>query len=128
VESWTLAGAFGQRRLVSLTALLVLGLTALVQASATAARRAALGALVALAVWWNLGLMAQFGAGLMDRQRLELARNAYNTFVVVPRALPGLAYRYLFDRSSFYRQPSAQAPTGSVQYRGTANPEPRPGN
>jgi hypothetical protein len=47
--------------------------------------------------------MAQFGAGMMDRQRLQLARNAYNTFVAVPRDLPGLAYRYVFDRASFYR-------------------------
>ena len=54
---------------------------------------------VVICMWWNLGLMAQFGAGLMDRQRLEPVRNAYNTFVVVPRVLPALAYRYLFDRN-----------------------------
>ena len=30
--------------------------------------------------------MAQFGGGLMDRQRLTLADNAYHTFVTVPRA------------------------------------------
>ena len=58
--------------------------------------------LLAAAVWWNIALIVQFGAGLMDRQRLEPSRIAYNTFVVVPRALPGLAWRYLFDRASFY--------------------------
>ncbi len=42
--------------------------------------------------------MAQFGAGLMDRQRLELSRNAYHTFVTIPRRLPDLAYRYVFER------------------------------
>ena len=36
--------------------------------------------------------MAQFGANMMDRQRLDLAANAYNTFVRVPRELPSLAY------------------------------------
>ena len=41
--------------------------------------------------------------------RLDLARNAYNTFVIVPRALPGLAQRYLFDRSSFYAEPERYA-------------------
>ena len=30
--------------------------------------------LLVLAVWWNLGLMVQFGARLMDRQRLDPAR------------------------------------------------------
>jgi hypothetical protein len=68
-----------------------------------------------LALAWNLGLTIQFGAGLMDRQRLEPARNAYTTFVVLPRMLPDLAWRYVFDRASFYkareggaREPGAQ--------------------
>jgi hypothetical protein len=103
VESWTVAGAFGQRRFVSLTPLLVLGIAAMlavVRNRRWVARSTAVG--VAAAVWWNIALIVQFGAGLMDRQRLEPARIAYNTFVVVPRALPDLAWRYLFDRASFY--------------------------
>jgi hypothetical protein len=47
--------------------------------------------------------MAQLGTGLMDRQRLEPTRNAYNTFIVVLRTIPQVTYRYLFDRSSFCR-------------------------
>ena len=31
----------------------------------------------------------------MDRQRLELGRNAYDVFVTVPRSAPSLAYRYV---------------------------------
>jgi hypothetical protein len=100
VASWTLAGAFGQRRFVGLTVCLVVGLGWLL-ARAPGRGRLALVA-TALAVWWNLGLAVQFGAGWMDRQRLDLPRNAYLTFVEVPRHLPGLAYRYLFDRASFY--------------------------
>jgi hypothetical protein len=57
-----------------------------------------------VAAWWNVALIAQFGAGLMDRQRLEPRRLAYNAFVVVPRELPPLAWRYVFDRESFYEQ------------------------
>ncbi len=105
VDTWTLAGAFGQRRFVGTTVLLVVGLTGLWAAARSAwARRATVGA-AALGVWWNLGLTAQFGAGLMDRQRLEPLQNAYTTFVVIPRMAPELAYRYLFDRASFYQQP-----------------------
>lgn len=103
VESWTVAGAFGQRRFVALTAVLVIGWAALLHAVAPGWRRA-LALLLAASTWWNISLMAQFGAGLMDRQRLEPARIAYNTFVVVPRLLPTLAWRYVFDRPSFYEQ------------------------
>jgi hypothetical protein len=148
VESWTVAGAFGQRRFVGLTSLLAVGLAALLarafvpaataaaaiasrspmvsatKSSATtspAARAAAGGATprrgrivcvaaVLLGVWWNLGLMAQFGAGLMDRQRLELGRNTYQTFVTIPIRLPELAYRYLFARHSFYQPAPAREP------------------
>lgn len=111
VESWTVAGAFGQRRFVAMTSPFVIGLAVLGARVARSRARAAAAALVAaLCVWWNLGLMVQFGAGLMDRQRLEPGRNAYNTFVEVPRRLPGIAYRYLFDRGSFYRS----APPGGT--------------
>ncbi len=103
VDSWTAAGAFGQRRFVGLTAVLALGLASLWRAAAAMPLRAAVSIVSVVCIWWNIGLMAQFGTGVMDRQRLELARNAYTTFLVLPRELPGLAYRYLFDRESFYR-------------------------
>ena len=112
VESWTVAGAFGQRRFVAITVLLAVGLAGAVRARADAAlARTALAVVTVLALWWNLGLIVQFGAGLMDRQRLEPARNAYTTFVVLPRTLPGLVWRYVFDRGSFYKaRDTAAAP------------------
>jgi hypothetical protein len=110
VESWTVAGAFGQRRFVALTVVLVIGLAALLVRARTRLQTAALGVVVAAAVWWNIALAVQFGSGLMDRQRLELGRNAYAALVVVPRMLPDLAYRYMFSRASFYQR---HAPPGS---------------
>jgi hypothetical protein len=113
VESWTVAGAFGQRRFVGTTILLVVGLGATLAAVRTRALRSVTTAVILAMVWWNLGLVAQFGAGLMDRQRLEPARNAYTTFVVLPVRLPELAWRYLFDRASFYKPPGGRAPAAS---------------
>jgi hypothetical protein len=75
--------------------------------------RALVVALLVVGAWWNLGLMAQFGGGLMDRQRLTLADNAYHTFVTVPRRLPELVYRYVFARHSFYQPPPATPGTPS---------------
>jgi hypothetical protein len=51
-----------------------------------------------------VALIIEFGTGLMNRQRLDPAKNAYDAFVTIPGRVPSLAYRYLFDRASFYRQ------------------------
>ena len=110
ITRWNLAGSFGQRRFVGTTIILTIGLAAAIRWgwAATSRRpylRGAAATVLVACVWWNLGLMAQYGAGLMDRRRLEPGRNAYTTFVELPRLLPGLGYRYLFDRSSFYQDP-----------------------
>lgn len=107
VESWTVAGAFGQRRFVSLTTILVIGLAAFWQFAAvwpSVLRRAAAVA-IAACVWWNVGLMFQFGTNTMDRQRLNIGDNARQSFVELPLAAPSLVWRYFTNRSSFYRQP-----------------------
>jgi hypothetical protein len=103
VESWTVAGAFGQRRFIALTAAMVIGYAALRQALKRGPALKALTAVTVLAVYWNLALIAEFSVGLMDRQRLEPRKNAYDAFVTLPRMAPSLVYRYLFDRSSFYK-------------------------
>jgi hypothetical protein len=105
VESWTVAGAFGQRRFVALTPLLTIGLAALAARARTPAPRRLLAAAIAVCVWWNVALIAQFATRMMDRQRLEPGRNAWTAFVVLPQRLPGLVYRYFADRASFYQQP-----------------------
>ena len=107
VESWTVAGAFGQRRFIALTTALILGYAALEARLRSAAARRALAAIAILFVYWNLALTAEFAVGLMDRQRLEPAKNAYDAFFTLPRMAPGLVYRYLFDRASFYRGPAS---------------------
>ncbi len=107
VESWTVAGAFGQRRFVSVTPLLVLGLSSLVVRARRGSMRdrALLTVGIGLCVWWNVGLMAQFGLHTMDRERLTLRSNAWQSFVELPRSAPSLAWRYLTNRASFYNLP-----------------------
>lgn len=105
LDSWTSAGAFGQRRFVGSSALFIVGLAAALTFAAGVSRRRVVYAVVGVTVWWNLALIAEFATGLMNRQRLELRRNAYDAFVTVPAMAPKLAYRYLFDRSSFYQAP-----------------------
>jgi Na+/proline symporter len=104
VESWTVAGGFGQRRLVAISTGLVIGYACLWDRARARGARAALVTVTVLTVYWNLALTAEFATGLMDRQKLEPRKNAYDAFVTLPRRAPSLAYRYLFDRSSFYQR------------------------
>jgi len=103
VASWTVAGAFGQRRFVGVTIILVVGLAALREWMRTDRWRIATNVAIAVCVWWNLALTAEFGTSMMDRQKLELKRNAYDAFVTLPRTAPGLMYRYFTERASFYK-------------------------
>jgi hypothetical protein len=105
VDSWSAAGAFGHRRFVGSTVIFVVGLAALVRLARWRPARLGIAAAAALCVWWNVALMIQFGTGLMNRQQLELGRNARLAFIEVPARLPALAWRYVFDRASFYARP-----------------------
>jgi hypothetical protein len=109
VESWTVAGAFGQRRFVAVAILLVVGLAALRAAFRSRPARLALNIVILLCIWWNVALMAEFGTAMMDRQRLELRRNAYDAFITLPRAAPDLIYRYFTKRSSFYKASTTES-------------------
>ena len=103
VASWTVAGAFGQRRFVSVTMFLVVGLAALRQWIRGDAMRILTNVAIVVCVWWNLALIAEFGTSMMDRQRLNLRQNAYDAFVTLPRMAPRLVYRYFAERASFYK-------------------------
>ena len=108
VESWTVAGAFGQRRFVAVTIFLVIGLAALRQWIHRDAMRIATRIAIVICIWWNLALIAEFGTSMMDRQKLELRRNAYDAFVTLPRMAPRLVYRYFSERASFYKPAEPQ--------------------
>jgi hypothetical protein len=103
VESWTQAGAFGSRRFVSATPVFAWGLAVLVAAGLARHRRLTALAL-AVAVWWNVSLMVQFGLKLMDRQQLEWPRVALNQVVEVPRHLLRASWLFFTDRERLVRE------------------------
>ena len=109
VESWTVAGAFGQRRFVNLTAILVIGLAALWQVVAGTTRRAGVAASVCARRRRRALRVVEPRADGAVRdpahgpaaarpaaQRLSRVRHAAGA------AAPSLAWRYLTDRASFY--------------------------
>jgi hypothetical protein len=100
VESWTTAGAFGARRFLGTTVLFAVFGAAMIDAARRWAPAAAAWATLAFLVLWNVSLMAQFGLGLMDRQRLVWRQVIRNQVIEMPRLLPAVASRYLRDRES----------------------------
>ena len=111
LDTWAGAGSFGQRRLIGLTVFLVIGLAGLfAHVPGRRGPRRVFYGFVALSIWWNLGVTAQFGTGLMDRQHMDIGRVAYHNFVTIPQLIPSLAYRYAFERESFYQRPNPSTP------------------
>lgn len=98
VDSWTQAGGFGARRFVGATVIFaVWGATlfALVQSSL---RRIGVVAIASVFMLWNVGLMVQFGLGLMNRDRLIWREVISDQFREVPPRLVSVVGRYLFAR------------------------------
>jgi hypothetical protein len=82
---------------LSATVVLGFGLAAVVAWAWPRLGRAGTAAALALFVWWNVSLMAQFGLRLMDRQRLEWPQVAKNQVVEVPRRLVRTVWLYFVD-------------------------------
>lgn len=104
VLSWSMAGAFGSRRFLSLTPIFALGLAAALSALVSRAGRTAARSLVAVAVWWNVSLMVQFGLKLMDRQGLVWPEVMVNQVTAVPQRLARVAWLYLVDREALVKE------------------------
>ncbi len=103
VESWHMAGAFGSRRFIAASPVFGFGLAAMFE-GLRRARAGLVVAVAALAVWWNLSLMVQFGLRLMDRQQLEWPRVAVNQVTLVPRHLLRAGWLFLSDRERLAKE------------------------
>ena len=110
-ELWHGSSSFGNRFLVWLTPVFVIGLAALLDAAGGAlgslaprAPHALLGAPIVLLVLWNAGLMFQWGTGMIPRQGpVDMAVVARNQVTAVPGRIAGFALRYLRSRQDATR-------------------------
>jgi hypothetical protein len=107
---WAGISSFGNRFFVSLTALFILGLAVFLDRAAQLFRssRTALATasvLLALLVFWNVGLMFQWGSHLIPaRGPVSFSEIVQNQFFVVPRQLYAELQSYLFRRKVFMQQ------------------------
>jgi hypothetical protein len=99
VLSWHQAGAFGSRRFVDSTVLFAIGFAFGLISFKTRTQKI----VVALALWWNVSLMLQFGLKLMDRQQLDWPGTAVRQITEVPARLFGTARLYVTDPEALVR-------------------------
>lgn len=99
VLSWHQAGAFGSRRFVDSTVLFVIGFAFGLMAVRTRTQKI----VVALAIWWNVSLMVQFGLKLMDRQKLDWPGVAVRQVTEVPMRIIDTARLYFTDQDALVR-------------------------
>jgi hypothetical protein len=94
---------FGQRLFVSSLPAAAVGLAVFIDRVSPKLPRVLTVVGGLLGVWWNLSLMVQHSLGMIPRnQAVSFRTLLHNQLVEVPRRLPNAAWRYLFDRSSFY--------------------------
>ena len=98
VDSWTQAGGFGARRFIGATVIFAVWGATLFALVASYTRRAGVVALASVFMLWNVGLMVQFGLGLMNRDRLIWREVVNDQFREVPPRLMSVVGRYLFAR------------------------------
>lgn len=95
--------AYGNRYLVPLVPIFVCGLAALIDALVGHRSRLAWTSAIsvaALMILWNLGLMLQWGTGIIPNDRpLDIRRAAANQLSVVPHAAKEFVVRYTNDRN-----------------------------
>ncbi|HEX8221193.1 MAG TPA: glycosyltransferase family 39 protein [Chloroflexia bacterium] len=103
--TWQSAGSFGQRRFINSTAILVLGLVAVLSwVLARGVPRWAVGALALLFVGWNGGLLIQYALWTSEqRQGLEWATVLQGQLEMPTRAAR-LLWTYITDRKQFYSE------------------------
>ena len=102
-DTWPGGASFGARRFVNCTPIFAVGVTALVTTLAPHARRVAAAGILLLVVW-NAGLAIQYSTGLIPRDApVPLRQIVRNQVFEVPRRVTTIAWRFAFDRSSFYR-------------------------
>lgn len=99
VLSWHQAGAFGSRRFVDSSILFVIGFAFGLMAVTPKTQKI----VVALAIWWNLSLMMQFGLKLMDRQRLDWPGIAIRQVTDVPQRVLDTVKLYFTDPEALTR-------------------------
>jgi hypothetical protein len=102
-QNWHGQSSFGNRFFVSLTWVFVVGLASCVDFVSSGGRvqRHLFAAMLAVLVWWNVGLAFQWGTNIIpNRGPVNFMTVARNQVTVVPVRLASFAARYMGNRGA----------------------------
>jgi hypothetical protein len=100
VDTWQGGAGFGLRYLISCTVIFTLGLTALYDRISGKI----VPVIASFFIVWNLFMVIQVATGMIPRDgHFPVSKMIRNQFVEVPKKLKDVTLRYLFNRSSFYK-------------------------
>jgi hypothetical protein len=103
-STWSGGGAFGARRFVNCTVIFVLGLAMLIDWLRARIELRWLAIAGAAFVAWNFLLIVQYVTNMIPREgAIDFSQMIYNQFFDVPPRLGSIAWRFFFDRSSFFK-------------------------
>jgi hypothetical protein len=102
-STWWGGASFGARRFINCIPIFALGLVVVVDSLRGRAFHFAC-AVLAFLVMWNFGLAVQYSVGLIPRDApVSMRQIVRNQIIEVPSLLGEIAWRFMFNRSSFYR-------------------------
>ena len=102
-DTWWGGASFGARRFINCSPIFALGIAAAVDPLRGRALQLTGAGLLCL-VLWNGGLAVQYSVGLIPRDApVGMGQIVRNQIFEVPPRLKRIAWRFAFDRSSFYR-------------------------
>lgn len=102
-DTWPGGASFGARRFINCTPIFALGVAMVVTTLAPPARRL-VGVGILFLIVWNAGLAIQYSVGLIPRDApVSMRQIVSNQVFEVPSRVTDIAWRFVFDRGSFYR-------------------------
>jgi hypothetical protein len=99
-DTWQGGSGFGLRYLISCTIVFTFGLAALYSRW----QSKVVPSVSIFFIIWNLFMVIQVGIGMIPRDgHFKISQMIRNQFVEVPKRLGDITYRFVFKRSSFYK-------------------------
>lgn len=101
-SAWNADQSFGHRMFINLFLIFAFGLCAVIIRISKTVDMKYLVLISLLFVFWNFGLMVQYGSRMISAENaVPLEQIAYNNVIRVPKELSKIVYKFMFNRGNY---------------------------